>query len=738
MGLYDAMNNSQKEKKEKTLLKDIEGRPMEFGRSDALEYTPYVGTEKEVLAAAIARGDQYYIDPNNKKYPEQSMNRQNEKGWNNKMAEKRKAYEDDLYNTYKRGISKAPGNVIFGAEAPAVQSPTLPESVAYLDGTMPKKVAKPITAQTAAVPAATKEGAPAAKPGTTEQRPAITAQTKPTMQWVMPGQSATRSAQETPQGDAANPDVMQGLLNNINTTQTGHAAARRTSDVQERIRRGKERYFHERLVNDIRRMAKERGTPDEYWRTTTQTLAGENVGLRPEAQESAPVTPVKETSTPAAQATAEQPVTETKSETTEQTPATQEQPVENGEYIELNGKRYKKVNFDEIPNNHAAARNAGYVLFKKPNGQITWANETEDINELGAFINGAWYEVVDNPIAKAAGRTFGIPQPTTTPAVQSTATTTQQEAAKDEVPAQLASTAQQTTKAPAATENAAGANPWKHTKNWWQPSTYVQDEEAYQKLILEQQRREERNEKRRRNRALIADLVNMGVALGSTAGGAVAVPEVPILSKKSNDKLRELREKQAALQLEFAKNRRKARQLDAQDFAKRVKAEFDAEKEAKKDAETKAYRDEQLRLARERVEIAKKNAENKGKKSGSGNSSSNGNKDGTYLIDANGKKVYYNNVQAAYTEVEDEYKPKKREQKKNGYGLPVHDENGNPVYEWVIVDNPSQEQKKQAIEDQNAARRKNTKTSSAKNDKNKTSGKTMPGVVSNKTMPGVK
>lgn len=614
MGLYDAMNNSPKEKKEKTLLKDIEGRPMVFGRSDALEYTPYVGTEKEVLAAAKARGDLYYIDPNNEVYPEQSTNRQNVEGWNEEMAKKRKAYEDDLYNTYKGGISKVPGNVIFGAEAPAVQSPTLPESVAYLDGTMPNKVVKPTV-----VPTATKEGAPAAKAETTEQRPAITAQTKPTMQWVMPGQSATHSAQGTPQGEVANPDVMQGLWNNINTTQKEHAAARRTSDVQERIRRGKERYFHERLVNDIRRMAKERGTPDEYWRTTTQTLAGENVGLRPEAQESAPVTPAKETSTPAAQATAEQPVTETKSETTEQTPAPKEQPVENGEYIELNGKRYKKVNFDEIPNNHAAARNAGYVLFKKPNGQITWANETEDINELGAFINGAWYEVVDNPIAKAAGRTFGIPQPTTTPAVQSTATTTQQEAAKDEVPAQPASTAQQTTKAPAATENAAGANPWKHTKNWWQPSTYVQDEEAYQKLILEQQRREERNEKRRRDRALIADLVNMGVALGSTAGGAVAVPEVPILSKKSNDKLRELREKQAALQLEFAKNRRKARQLDAQDFAKRVKAEVDAEKEAEKAAAIKAYRDEQLRLERERLEIAKKNAENKGKDNGSRN-----------------------------------------------------------------------------------------------------------------------
>lgn len=730
MGLYDAMNNSPKEKKEKTLLKDKEAS--EIGLIKGLVVDNFGEAREKGSQYRDAKGelqDGFLGYKVNKKTGEEEVEPkatpkagETAEEWHTKMANARKRWD-------KLAARIGSNNTLYGAKV-AEGDRGLPESVAYLDGTMPKKVAKPITAQTAAVPAATKEGAPAAKPGTTEQRPAITAQTKPTMQWVMPGQSATRSAQETPQGDAANPDVMQGLLNNINTTQTGHAAARRTSDVQERIRRGKERYFHERLVNDIRRMAKERGTPDEYWRTTTQTLAGENVGLRPEAQESAPVTPVKETSTPAAQATAEQPVTETKSETTEQTPAPKEQPVENGEYIKLNGKRYKKVNFDEIPNNHAAARNAGYVLFKKPNGQITWANETEDINELGAFINGAWYEVVDNPIAKAAGRTFAT--------AQSTATTTQQEAAKDEVPAQPASTAQQTTKAPAATENAAGANPWKHTKNWWQPSTYVQDEEAYQKLILEQQRREERNEKRRRNRALIADLVNMGVALGSTAGGAVAVPEVPILSKKSNDKLRELREKQAALQLEFAKNRRKARQLDAQDFAKRVKTEVDAEKEAKKDAETKEFRDKRLKLEEERIAIAKQNAGNKGKKSGSGNSSSGGNKDGTYLIDANGKKVYYNNVQAAYTEVEDEYKPKKREQKKNGYGLPVHDENGNPVYEWVIVDNPSQEQKKQAIEDQNAARRKNTKTSSAKNDKNKTSGKTMPGVVSNKTMPGVK
>ena len=149
---------SEKNEKRNTVLKDIEGRPIVFGRSDVLEYTPYVGAAKEVLDAAIARGDMYYIDPNNKTWPEQSTNRQNIKGWNEKMAEKRNAYEDDLYNTYKRGISKASGNVIFGAEA---QSPTLPESVAYLDGTMPRQQQRSV-AQIAADEIDAKEETPAA------------------------------------------------------------------------------------------------------------------------------------------------------------------------------------------------------------------------------------------------------------------------------------------------------------------------------------------------------------------------------------------------------------------------------------------------------------------------------------------------------------------------------------------------------------------------------------------------
>ena len=567
MGLYDAMNNSPKEKKEKTLLKDKEAS--EIGLIKGLVVDNFGEAREKGSQYRDAKGelqDGFLGYKVNKKTGEEEVEPkatpivgESAEKWRAKMVDARKRW-DDL------AARIGSNNTLYGAKV-AEDDRRLPESVAYLDGTMPRKVAK----------------------STTEQAQAA----------VVPTEQPTANAQKPKETES----------------EARETDLEKAGVVRERYPVTKD----EDKIDDIRRMAKERGIPDEYWRTTTQTLAGENVGLRPEAQESAPVTPAKETSTPAAQATAEQPVTETKSESTEQTPAPKEQPVENGEYIELNGKRYKKVNFDEIPDNHAAARKAGYPIFRSPGGGIIGALEGNEVDNIGKYyaqINGEWYEVVDNPIAKDAGRTFGIPQPTATTAAQSTATTTQQEAAKDEVPAQPASTAQQTTKAPAATEN----DPWKYTKNWWQPSTYVQDEEAYQKLVLEQQRREERNEKRRRNRALIADLVNMGVALGSTAGGAVAVPEVPILSKKSNDKLRELREKQAALQLEFAKNRRKARQLDAQDFAKRVKAEVDAEKEAKKDAETKEYRDKRLKLEEERIAIAKQNAGNKGKNSGSGNS----------------------------------------------------------------------------------------------------------------------
>ena len=85
------------------------------------------------------------------------------------------------------------------------------------------------------------------------------------------------------------------------------------------------------------------------------------------------------------------------------------------EYIEQNGKRYKKVNFDEIPNNHEAARAAGYTIFRNSNGGIIGALEGAEAKNKGNYfarIGGEWYEVVDNPIAKKAGRTFDIAQPT--------------------------------------------------------------------------------------------------------------------------------------------------------------------------------------------------------------------------------------------------------------------------------------------------------------------------------------
>ena len=102
------------------------------------------------------------------------------------------------------------------------------------------------------------------------------------------------------------------------------------------------------------------------------------------------------------------------------------------EYIEQNGKRYQKVNFDEIPNNHAAARAAGYPIFRKPNGDITGALEGNEVKNIGNYyadINGEWYEVVGNPIAKKAGRTFDTAQPTAavTPAKETSTSAAQPE-----------------------------------------------------------------------------------------------------------------------------------------------------------------------------------------------------------------------------------------------------------------------------------------------------------------------
>ena len=107
------------------------------------------------------------------------------------------------------------------------------------------------------------------------------------------------------------------------------------------------------------------------------------------------------------------------------------------EYIEQNGKRYKKVNFDEIPNNHAAAREAGYTIFRNSNGGIIGALEGAEANNKGNYfarIGGEWYEVVDNPIAKKAGRTFGTAQPATTEQAQ-TPVATEAASQKEETPA---------------------------------------------------------------------------------------------------------------------------------------------------------------------------------------------------------------------------------------------------------------------------------------------------------------
>ena len=146
-------------KKRKTLLKDVKGEPIGVIR------TGY--NENRDLARKY--GEETFYKPG-KTYLISTKGGDTAKGWKADMAENREE-RDKLFK--KSGSDVA----VYGVKV-AEDDRRLPESVAYLDGTMPKKVAKSTTAQaqTAAVPAATKEGAPAAKAETTEQRPAITAQ----------------------------------------------------------------------------------------------------------------------------------------------------------------------------------------------------------------------------------------------------------------------------------------------------------------------------------------------------------------------------------------------------------------------------------------------------------------------------------------------------------------------------------------------------------------------------------
>lgn len=243
-------------------------------------------------------------------------------------------------------------------------------------------------------------------------------------------------------------------------------------------------------------------------------------------------------------------------------------------------------------------------------------------------------------------------------------------------------------------------------------STYTEDIE---KGIADAERKAaeiERQAKRDRDMALIGDMAHLVAQGAAMHGGAWKIGQTQSEGAKGNERLRVLREKNAAQAAAFAKERAALREAKRKEENARKLAAYNAERDAYKEAmaqanadrtfkATEEYREKQLKLQKEREERLKKQ----------GGSGSGVNRD-VYLLNDDGTKEnfkhadYANNVQAAYAKLPEEYKVKKEvnlyekdDQERSTLRI---DEKGMPVTQWVVNPKPTLDEKKQAIENYNA------------------------------------
>lgn len=338
---------------------------------------------------------------------------------------------------------------------------------------------------------------------------------------------------------------------------------------------------------------------------------------------------------------------------------------------------------------------------------------------------------------------------TSTPVAQPAATTAQQEVAKDAVPAQPATTAQQTGQQTASEDTP-------------EQMTYTDLLKRFYPVMTPEEKAEQ--QRRQRNRQIInavgdgiSALANLYYTNKSGVNAYDPSTSLTKAAKERYDKLlaqqredeniyKELAYRSGVADLEMAYKRQ--RDAKADELADR-EAEYKRKRDEVEDGYKKSKEDREIAESNARVEkeeALKKYYEayadyynNGGKKpstSGRGSTGSTGSKDSITLINDDGTKRTFRKadsvdyIHAAYAALPNEYKI----QAKDSIGRLLFDKNGNPVYD----DNVNQQQMQSAIARYNARKRPTAKASSKKNGGNKTSGKAMPGVGSNKKMPGVK
>jgi hypothetical protein len=245
--------------------------------------------------------------------------------------------------------------------------------------------------------------------------------------------------------------------------------------------------------------------------------------------------------------------------------------------------------------------------------------------------------------------------------------------------------------------------------------TYAEDVE---RGIVEAEKKAaeiERQAKRDRDMALIGDMAHLVSQGAAMHGGAWKIGQTQNESAKGNERLRVLREKNAAQTAAFAKERAALMEAKRKEQNAQKLARYNAEVEQyKRDLEAEKYAKEQERKDRQEARqtaesIAKINYYNNGGRRTAGDSSVNRD---VYLINDDGtKKVFRhadnaNNIQAAYAELPSGFKAQKEVKlyDEDDKGKPVLriDAEGVPVTKLVENTKPTLGEMRQAIEEYNA------------------------------------
>lgn len=159
---------------------------------------------------------------------------------------------------------------------------------------------------------------------------------------------------------------------------------------------------------------------------------------------------------------------------------------------------------------------------------------------------------------------------------------------------------------------------YKYTAGWWQTPNYVEAEKKYQEAGKKQMDIAETRAKRQRDLAIFGDLAKLGAQAYAKSGGAYKIDKFTPQTEIANEKLRKVRDNNAAQIMAYADRMRTAQQADAANEQTRMKAEYDygvADAAAKAKA-AKEARDYNLELEKQRnlesyraarIEIARMN-----------------------------------------------------------------------------------------------------------------------------------